>query len=145
MKVYEFPAGAVVLDFDAPTLYFWDDEEGGPLMDDDVYDVCVSLSRKWQLGQFWLYRTLSGLHVVFEHLLASQSDVLDCMLDANDRQGWKLCGGYMAMHANVALTLRVGVKGERPFDIRPLDAVDESAPWFVREHHDLVLSQGGIT
>lgn len=146
MEVYEFPVGVVVLDIDAPTRHFWDGEMGAKAMETDVrYGLATALSERWQLGRFWMYRTKSGLHVVFERVLVQRSDVRDVMADANAQVGWKLCGGFFCMHADKdRLTLRVGVKKDRPYDIRPLDEVGDDAPWFVREHHEAVL-RGGVS
>jgi len=101
MEVYEFPVGVVVLDIDAPTRHFWDGEMGAKAMETDVrYGLATALSERWQLGRFWMYRTKSGLHVVFERVLVQRSDVRDVMADANAQVGWKLCGGFFCMHAD---------------------------------------------
>ena len=116
MKNYVFPLGVVVLDIDAPTKHFWWGNPGHDTMVEGIRALCQDLSSKWGLGRYWLYRTLSGMHVVFEKNVGLGM-VIDVLLDANNRVGWHQCGGHVARFAGQEIELRVGVKGDRPFDI----------------------------
>lgn len=142
MKVYTFPVGAVVLDIDTPTSRYWDREPLAQVLVEGARELAVRMAGKWQLGRFWVYRTLSGAHIVFERLLPSLEDAFDVLLDAYDQEGWRECGGHISHCTGKQLTLRAGLKEHRPrFDIYPLDVVDGTAPPHVQEHHEEVCCE----
>jgi hypothetical protein len=123
MYIQRFPPGVVALDFDAPSAFFYlgNPGTGRKEMIKRVKEVADELSHKYGLGLYWIYETLSGLHVIFQNKLASHQAALDVMADAsNRRDGWHECGGHLTFSAQDGyVSLRVGHKSKREWDLYP--------------------------
>lgn len=139
IEEYHFDDGIIALDIDAPTRYFWDGNPGREKMVQGVEELCQALSRKYDLGRFWIYHTLSGVHVIFER----RTDISAVLEDATFRSGWHECGGhYDHCIPQGHCSLRVSRKQGRGWDIYPVEGydVDTNVPLHVRGHRDALLS-----
>jgi hypothetical protein len=139
-KHYVFPEGVVVLDIDAPTEYYHHGSEGRSILIERAEALCDELSEKYELGQYWLYHTKTGLHAIFERRVESWIEVL---WEAEQREGFRECGGHASVcRSNGFATLRVSRKEGRGWDIYPVEGydVDTNVPLHVRGHRDALLS-----
>ena len=120
MHTHVFEPGVIALDFDAPTEFFYAQKNGRQAMVEQVEAIAKEISRKYGLGLYWMYETLSGIHVIFQCRLASHELALDVMRDAHEREGFHACGGHVFCAENRGyVELRVGHKPDREWDLYP--------------------------
>jgi len=143
-----FPRGVVALDVDSPihTNEYYYGEPGRPQMVAEVRAWAQDLSEQFGLGRFWMYHTLSGLHVIFEIPAVAMWD--DVMTSASLGDSWHECWGHIrhCEDAGDRAVLRVSRKVEmehtRPWDIIPADDNPplQGAPPHVLAHCDALLT-----
>ena len=141
--VMRFPVGAVGLDIDAPTAFF-EEGPGRDAMLEGVRALADETSQRFGLGLYWMYHTLSGVHVLFQCRLSCWEAVKYVLTEAFQNKGWHECGGH-ALHCSDAeeVQLRVGHKPGRPWDITPVPGNPpmSHAPAHVQEHARLLAQR----
>ena len=134
------PAGVVALDVDAPSDRYVQSKLHA-VMRKGVEALASELARRFDLGRWWGYDTGSpGCHIIFEHPAADAKHVLERA--RWDYQGWHECGGHLCECGKFGVTLRVGHKPGRWWDIIPWASNPQvNIPAHIREHDLLLVEQ----